>query len=148
MEITKQAYNKIIQQASRFPSVEVTGAVANNTEHEDPLLQWVVPMQNVSRNPTTEYAWDPAEMKACWDNFDTLGFRPVAIYHSHPGGKPDPSETDMLNAYQVGFFYLIAYPKRVSLDLDSTVMPVQEWAISAWECISTGILVDADLVIV
>lgn len=132
--ITKAAQEAILMWASKNPVVEVTGFV-EQLGH----AQLVVPMQNVSRTPETDYRWDEREMARVFDVMHNEGGECIAYYHSHPNGRREPSEVDMQAALQPGMMYLIAYPDGTRW----TGKP--HWHLSAWECIEQGILIEASL---
>lgn len=133
LRLTVTSTRHVLKWAMDHPLVEVTGMVVEDASG----AQRVQPMQNVAGDPTKYYAWDTTEMRQVFRRMDSLQERPVAIYHSHPGGKSDPSEADMQGALMQGMYYLIAYP-------DST-LPVPEvvWRLSTWECIEPGILLES-----
>jgi proteasome lid subunit RPN8/RPN11 len=120
----KSALN-VIAWAQRHPTVEVTGIIASSGR--------VIPMSNISKTPGTHYAWDAAEMKRVFAEMDTKDEEPSAFYHSHPNGRPDPSEVDMQGAMNPGMVYVIAY------------LHVNHWHLSAWLCLEPGVLVGEPL---
>jgi proteasome lid subunit RPN8/RPN11 len=147
MKITEQAQREILAHAANYPDVEVTGYVCEKTFPGSAVAQWTRQMTNMSNTPESEYAWGVREMKDEWADMDRLHRRPIAIYHSHPGGKPDPSETDMKNAMQPGMFYLIAYPESIDCRTGGGELIRRDkmWCLTAWECLELGVLVQADL---
>lgn len=119
--------------ARRYPHIEVTGLVAQRADGG----MRVIPMQNIAKDPTAYYEWEPKEMAEVWSRMDANGEEPVMVYHSHPGGRPHPSERDMEGALFVGLHHLIVYLHASG-----------EWSYTSWECIEYGILVGAELEIV
>lgn len=79
-------------------------------------VRMVLPVANVLRS-RTRYRMDPEGQLAAMTRIEEEGEEIVGIYHSHPGGPPHPSETDLLED---------AYPEAVQLI----------WFPSAqgWEC--------------
>jgi proteasome lid subunit RPN8/RPN11 len=122
----------ITKWAAAYPRIEVTGFVKRFPSG----LEVVVPMQNTSLSPTTDYAWDPDEMKRQWDVMDKQGSEPVAFYHSHPSGRSKPSEVDMAAALVPDMAHLIAYP----------CVGGGHWHVTGWMCLERGILVSEPLV--
>lgn len=148
MKIMQSSIEGIVHWAAKFPTIEVTGFVKRW-----PLtgLELVVPMQNASRTPATDYAWHPQEMADHWARMDREGAEPVAFYHSHPGGRSEPSEVDMAAALQVGMVYLIAYPEMTKITSWAQVDPLvqlRHWQVTAWLCIEMGILIQEPLEVV
>jgi proteasome lid subunit RPN8/RPN11 len=134
LTLTKDAVINILRWAEQHADVEVTGFVA-----EGPAGQRVQPMTNVASHPDRFYDWDPIEMMKRYGEMDGADERPVAIYHSHPSGRREPSETDMQGALNVGLHYVIAYPNYLHHHDDGPV-----WRLSVWECIDMGILVESE----
>jgi len=128
MKIQQGSWDHIIEWAMRFPHVEVCGMVASTGR--------VIPMRNESAMPTSQYQWGVQEMREQFSEMDRRGEEPIAFYHSHPNGKPDPSEVDMVGALNAGMVYLIAYQGEAG------------WTLSAWLCLEPGILVGEPLDVV
>lgn len=142
LTIARHAVEKMKTCAARFPRIEVTGFVAVG-----PHGQRVQPMQNVSPYPDKYYDWDPAEMLEQFNAMDRNGEEPLCFYHSHPSGKSDPSETDMIGALNVGMYYVILYPETEDFCPDGLCQPIatlSDWKMSVWECIEMGVLVSAE----
>lgn len=135
LKLSADTISTILRWASEHPLVEVTGFVA-----EAVGVQRVQPMCNVARRPEVYYEWDPAEMRREWARMDALGERLVAIYHSHPHGRAQPSERDMEGALMPDVYHLIAYPVG---DPVRYAEPV--WRLATYECIEAGILVGAQM---
>ena len=120
--------------AARHPQVEVTGFVAEGPTGEQRVQQ----MRNVSPYPDKYYDWDAVQMMEEYVRLDARNEQPILIYHSHPKGKPDPSETDMLGALHLGMHYGILYPNVTEM-----YSGPDRWELSTWECIDMGILLHA-----
>lgn len=127
LRLQKATTRTILRWAAQHPQVEVCGLVWASERG-----QTVHPLRNVHTDPARYYATDPRDVRDAFAAMDREHGEPLAWYHSHPGGKWDPSETDMDGAFNTGMYYLIAYPKA------------PEWQLSAWECIEPGILLSAD----
>jgi proteasome lid subunit RPN8/RPN11 len=137
MQLSQHTAENILRLCAEQPTVEVTGFVSRSKEGSDEL---VVPMANTSSTPATDYVWSPPEMMARYHEMDARGHLPVAMYHSHPGGKSDPSEVDMTTAFQEDMVYLIAYPAYIHHHDDDPT-----WKLSAWLCVEQGVLVGEPL---
>ena len=69
----------------------------------------VYPLENVLHSPT-RYRMDPGEqIRTLW-KIEEKGWDLLAIYHSHPGGPPYPSETDVVVAGYPESYHLILVP--------------------------------------
>jgi desampylase len=121
--LNKATVRQLIGWASRDPETEVCGMVWGLQGS-----QVVEPLANVHPQPEKYYRTAPKDVKEAFDSMDRFGGEPIAWYHSHPGGKPDPSEEDMAGAMNPGMHYLILYPDA------------GQWLLSAWECTESGVL--------
>jgi proteasome lid subunit RPN8/RPN11 len=69
----------------------------------------VYPIENVARNPGTEYRCNPVEQIEVLGQLERKGWVLVAIFHSHPPGqRSDPSPTDIARAMWPEALQLIA----------------------------------------
>lgn len=83
---------------------EACGLVAG----KDGLSTHVYPIPNEVRSPW-RYRMEPRAQLAAFDDMDAHGWDLLAIYHSHPQGRPYPSAIDVAEAaYPV--VYLIWAP--------------------------------------
>lgn len=132
LTLQKAAVAEILRWASQHPGVEVCGLVYRSGAGRDTVL----PLRNVHPQPEKYYRTDHQDVRQAFAVMDDEGGELLAWYHSHPGGKPDPSEEDMLGAMNVGAHYLIAYP-WIGHD-------VSTWRLSTWECIAPQVLVESE----
>lgn len=131
LTVFRTVYAQMIRHAKSSPGLETTGFITGG-EGE----QTFVPITNIHKEPSKYYAWGTEETRHAFMMMDARGHKPLAFYHSHPNGKPEPSETDMAGAYFQGAHYLIALPASS-----------QQWRATAWLCIEPGILVSDGLTI-
>ena len=69
-----------------------------------------VPLPNAAPDPQRHYLAEPEALLSALKHADAQGDDLVAIYHSHPNGVPQPSDTDRADArYDVP--YLITVPE-------------------------------------
>jgi desampylase len=143
MKLKLESMFRITDWAAKHPEIEVTGFVKRFGSG----MEVVVPMRNLSSTPTTDYAWDTTEMMEQWAQMDRENSEPIAIYHSHPGGRSEPSEVDMQAALMVDMMYIIAYPESHELHSgDGTLLrTVLDWRVSGWRCLEQGILMSEPL---
>lgn len=147
LRLTTTAYQALIAHARLVPDQEVCGLVwAAGDWPGDGERQIVHPVPNVHPEPQRYYRTAPRDIREAYDSMDQAGGEPVAWYHSHPGGKSDPSEEDMAGALTPGMYHLIAYPEVNDLMADGNVIgTTTNWLVSAWECVSMGVLVSAQM---
>lgn len=149
LRLQKATVADILTHAAQATGLEVVGLVWQTSGPNDAPVQVVRRLRNVHSQPDKYYSVSPAELMRAYRDMDQEGGEPLAFYHSHPGGKPDPSEEDMLGAMNVGMHYLIAHPTRTEMKVmgraDPIVVTGIPWRLSAWECISPQILVGAEL---
>jgi proteasome lid subunit RPN8/RPN11 len=129
LRLQKATVAAILRHAEAHPTQEVCGLVWANAR-----AQVVRALTNVHPHPARYYRVAPKDLREAYDVMDADGGEPIAFYHSHPSGKRDPSEEDMLGAFNAGMHYLIAYP--------DTVNGRAQWNLTAWECLSPQILVE------
>lgn len=145
--LKKDTVKAVLAWAEEHPLFEVCGMV---WQHNTSSLQTVVPLKNIHSEPTKYYAVDHQEMQRAYRRMAERDCHLLAFYHSHPGGKPDPSEADMEGALNVGVHYLISYPWDRSTE--EPVLPGEPdkkvWRLSAWDCIEMGILVQDEIEVV
>jgi proteasome lid subunit RPN8/RPN11 len=128
----KDTMDILLRRAKRHSHIEICGMIWQHPSG----MQTVWSLSNMHSQPDRFYTIDPAELKRGYEAMDSAGCTLLAFYHSHPSGKPDPSETDMQGALNEGVHYLIVYPVA------------GEWRVSAWECIEMGVLVGDEVRVV
>ncbi len=69
----------------------------------------VYPAENILHSPW-EYRMDPTQQVRVMLEIEAAGWELSGIYHSHPGGPPVPSPTDVARAYYPDSIYLILAP--------------------------------------
>lgn len=145
LRLHRSTVTALIGWASKHPEVEVCGLVWGTQ-----TFQTVHPLKNVHPEPAKYYRTEPAELRAAFNRMDDEGGEPVAWYHSHPGGKPDPSEEDMAGAFDIGMYYLILFPEHTELTagLGQVIGRATHWQFTVWECLEPGILVQASYEVV
>lgn len=139
LRLSEATVTALVRHASATPDREVCGLVWLSEG-----LQHVRPLANVHSDPTRYYRTSTDELRSA---FAEMGEgAPLAWYHSHPGGKPDPSETDMQGAFDTQMHYLILYPEDEELmaGLGQVVGQARYWKLSAWECPEPGLLLAAE----
>lgn len=62
-------------------------------------VRQVWPLENIHATPQLCYEANPQALLEALRKLETTGLELVAIYHSHPTGPAQPSETDRLEAF-------------------------------------------------
>jgi len=70
---------------------------------------------NIASNPERAFEVDPAAHIAVQRQARKEGLKIVGHYHSHPGGRPDPSAVDAARAEVDGTLWLILTGERAAL---------------------------------
>ena len=90
-----------------------------------------IPITNIS-SQANEYEMDPAELIAALRSLRETGERLLGIFHSHPHGPAEPSETDVERAYYPDAAHLIVSladpgsPQAVAFRIvDGGILPVE-----------------------
>ena len=66
----------------------------------------VVPIANIAKS-RTRFRMEPGEQLRAFQQFEAQGLEIFGIYHSHPAGPGQPSETDIAEDYYPDAAYLI-----------------------------------------
>jgi len=102
LHLRHEHWESMLREAERLAPQEACGLGAGR----DGYLQVVLPVNNELHSPT-RYRMDPVEQLMAFQWIDENGLDLVAIYHSHPEGPGEPSETDRSEAYYPESVYLI-----------------------------------------
>jgi proteasome lid subunit RPN8/RPN11 len=66
-------------------------------------------LQHVAADPVHHYEFDPAQQAATWERAERWGYQVLGVWHTHPAGPEEPSETDL--AYMTPWLlYPLVYP--------------------------------------
>jgi proteasome lid subunit RPN8/RPN11 len=109
---------------------EACGLLSGQIEAGYYRVAAVIPATNELHSPV-RYRIDPHEQIAAFNQIDAQGLELVGIYHSHPAGPPDPSPTDIAEAFYPAAVYLIwSAPEgdwrcKAFLIQDGQVIPVE-----------------------
>jgi [CysO sulfur-carrier protein]-S-L-cysteine hydrolase len=66
-------------------------------------------IENV-RHSRTDYFMDPNQQVKAMLEIEVAGWEVCSIFHSHPAGRPQPSQTDIDRAYYPDAVYIILAP--------------------------------------
>jgi len=73
----------------------------------------VYPAENILHSPVA-YQMDPKRQVEIMLEIEAAGWELSGIYHSHPGGPPVPSPTDVAQAYYPDSIYVILAPQAAT----------------------------------
>ena len=77
---------------------------------KDGVVQRVYPVVNAAHSPW-EYRMEAGAQVRAMLEIESAGWELTGIFHSHPGGPPAPSATDVAQAYYPDSIYLILAPQ-------------------------------------
>jgi proteasome lid subunit RPN8/RPN11 len=107
LELTRSAYDAVVDAALDGRPKEVCGVLAGEREGSTSRVDAVYPVPNVADRPTVRYTLDPEAQFAAFEAAEKAGREVVGFYHSHPTGPPRPSETDVDGAAWPDHSYVI-----------------------------------------
>jgi len=93
--------------ASRDPRVECCGLLAGR----DGVITTILRAENAAANPEKNYEIAPQELFALMRRLHEENLDLIAIYHSHPNGKNEPSPTDIEQGYYPDAAFIILSPE-------------------------------------
>ncbi len=105
VEIRRPALEAIAGHAIRDAPVECCGLLVGTARR----VERAVPARNLHASPT-RYLIDPADHFAAIRTARSEGLEVMGAYHSHPGAPPVPSATDVAEAYDRYYLYVIVSP--------------------------------------
>lgn len=100
--VTPDQLRQVIAHCQREAPNEACGFLSGL----DGRVAAVHPMTNIEPSPVS-YLMDPREQIKVFRELDARGETLVAIYHSHPAGRPFPSRKDIDMAFYPESIYLI-----------------------------------------
>ena len=107
MLIRRAAVEVLTGHACRELPNECCGLLIGTSE----LIEQSAPARNLRASPT-RYLVDPVDHFSALRRARERGWEVVGAYHSHPGGVPVPSPTDVREAIYREFIYVIVSPGR------------------------------------
>ncbi len=78
-------------------------------------VEWVIPVTNMLHS-STRFRMDPREQVDAFFKIEEAGGKIIGIYHSHPSGPENPSESDVRASALPEVVHIIWHP----LDIDWT----------------------------
>jgi proteasome lid subunit RPN8/RPN11 len=102
--ISSAALQQILARAAASPEREICGLLFGAPDRIDEARACA----NVAADPTAWFEIDPAALLAAHRAMREGGPRLIGCYHSHPGGRAEPSPRDADAAAPDGMIWLIA----------------------------------------
>lgn len=102
LRLKRPLFQQIIRHLEDVLPEEGCGLIAGT----EGLAQTVYPVRNSLASPIA-YEMEPVEQLEAMLDLENRGLDLLAIYHSHPHGPAEPSETDISMAYYPEAAYLI-----------------------------------------
>lgn len=101
--IATELLARIVAEAAATPDVEVCGLLLGR----DGTVEEARPCRNVAADPSHGFEIDPAALLAAHRTARGGGPTILGCYHSHPSGRPDPSQRDAADAAANGWLWAI-----------------------------------------
>lgn len=100
--LTQAHWIQLCAEAERHAPEEACGLLAGQGER----VLAVIPVTN-ELHSQVRYRMEPAEQLRAFLEIDRRGWELIGIYHSHPLGPDEPSQTDIAEAFYPESVYLI-----------------------------------------
>lgn len=102
LEIPKDIYEKMLEQARSEVPIEACGILAGNKQK----IEKFYPMTNID-NSSDHFMMEPKEQFAVVKDIRAAGLEMLSIYHSHPETPARPSAEDIKLALTSNVIYVI-----------------------------------------
>jgi len=103
MRIARSLIDEVVAHARQEAPEECCGMIAGRDGQATRVLR----AENAAHSPL-RYELDPREQLRLMEDLDAAGEELAAIYHSHTGSAPYPSQTDINLAFYPESLYVIA----------------------------------------
>ncbi len=104
IELRQEHWRRILEDVENQAPLEACGLLAGKNGR----VEKVYPIANVLAS-AVRFRMAPEEQLQAFLDIEALNLDLLAIYHSHPGGPPWPSPTDLAEFAYPGVLYLICY---------------------------------------
>jgi [CysO sulfur-carrier protein]-S-L-cysteine hydrolase len=121
LTLSRAQWQEIIAHAQAELPNEACGLLAG----EGGTVRHVYPVENSLHSPWA-YEMDPTQQVHVMLEIEAAGWELSAIYHSHPGGPPVPSPTDVARAYYPDSIYLILAPEAATREWHGRAFVIEE----------------------
>jgi proteasome lid subunit RPN8/RPN11 len=106
IQIETNVVRLMIGYARQEPQIECCGLLAGTAGR----ITRAFPAENVAANPATAYEIATKQIVHLTREIRLASLELLGIYHSHPNGKSEPSETDISSACYPDVAYFIVSP--------------------------------------
>jgi proteasome lid subunit RPN8/RPN11 len=106
IRIHAEVLQLMIGHARQDPRIECCGLLAGR----DGIIRRALPAENVAVNRATSYEVATKQVVHLMREIRAAGLEMLGIYHSHPNGKSEPSETDIATVGYPDSAYFIVSP--------------------------------------
>ena len=103
LQISSVHQQFLLDAAAASPDAEICGLLLGQPGH----IQTLIPARNVAANPARSFEIDPSTLLATHRGARGNGMRVIGHWHSHPGGRSQPSTRDAARANENGQIWLI-----------------------------------------
>lgn len=110
LNISPQHWADICTAGSDWTSPnERCGIMFGSIVNGEAFVAGVAELDNVAADPEHNYEFAPATQAKAWSRVERWGYEVFAVWHTHPSGPEQPSETDVANM-QTFLLYPVVYP--------------------------------------
>jgi proteasome lid subunit RPN8/RPN11 len=104
--MTASVLRQLLDHARQDPRVECCGFLAGS----EGIITRAIPAENIAANPATGYEVATKEIVRLMREIRAASLEMSGIYHSHPNGRGEPSETDIATVGYPDVAYFIISP--------------------------------------
>ena len=104
--MTASVLRQLIDHTRQNPQVECCGFLAGR----DGIITLAFPAENIAASPATTYEVATTQIVHLRREIRAAGLEMSGIYHSHPNGKGEPSQTDIATVGYPDVAYFIISP--------------------------------------
>jgi proteasome lid subunit RPN8/RPN11 len=116
ISVTSGAMATMVEEARKSGNLECCGLLFGAAEAPT-VIACVRPVANVHPDPARYFEIDPVALIGAYRDARDGGPALLGFYHSHPGGRPQPSATDCEHAGGDGRVWAIIAPGIAEVDV-------------------------------
>jgi len=105
LHLTSQQWHTLLAHLQAHLPEEAGGLLAGRSG----VVHQVYCLENIEHSPVA-YLLDPHQQVQAMVEIEMNGWELCGIFHSHPAGPPQPSPTDVAQAYYPEAIYLVCAP--------------------------------------
>ena len=118
IQIHAAVLQSLIDNARRNPRVECCGFLAGR----EGIITHAFPAENIAANRATSYEVATKEIVHLMRKIRAASLEMLGIYHSHPNGRGEPSETDIATVgYPEVAYFIISLAANADADANAVV---------------------------